>query len=714
MNKKILSSFILIFFLIKGLSNCLGNELNTPRTTKVAISEIVNLGDSESEYLIVLIDMLKLRISLEKDIEVVNIDLQEQQELYTKNVSRPTENQKQDSELEYLISGYYKIVNNNIVLNLVLFNRFNSETIYFSPKPFSSKELFSAMDDLSNEIVFEIITGSQWVNTKLVGVMCVDVQQDADKELRNLIAGLKYLVHLNLPSRYTSISPKNIEQVCSSEDQLQEAKKVKIDILVYADFQLEDDELVIVPHFYLPELQESFSMNPYRTLYKGDNYEDYNDFSLYLNKGLVSILNEDLTWNTTVFTQNQNQQYSEIIEILEKNRINNSLSNYQSIELVQEAIEMKPNKPESYYYYALIQKDQKEFKKAIDNFNMAIERNKKFKDAYIEKGKLLSEYGDKYGALYTYLTSLKYLDDNYIKFLVGETYFFIDSVKKCIEYLEKVEDIEEYATAIDYYLGKAYNDVANKHFTEGDFVSAYKYASKSYDYMNNKFAPLSLMLLISNETRKFELGDSLINIGIHKEIIKPTYYLDHARDLRTKKDSANNFYKPAIRHAIKYLNRYTMEIEDPRALAYQMLGSSYFRLLELDTAVYYYNIAQEKEPRYIVHYLNLAEVAIMAGQYEIAQNKLIEALEMNFSNPQSRGFELIVHYLLYVNATIQHQAGDQYVADIKNLLDRKEYWYLAWSFDTFIKWLEQQTFSKEIKTDIQDITAKIIQSEVRK
>ena len=687
----------------------------TQELITVVVNDIQSSSEEEARIAMSITESIKFRLSLEEQIELIEFDKEAQQDI--KKSTRSIEEIESPETAQFLISGRVQQLSSQksgdaLSLQVTLFNVISRKEFFISTKPFTPKELFKSLEQISEDIVQTLLKNSTTIDPKIAAVMCFRIVDKSSVSSEYLANELQQSVYYNLPQAYSAVSPREVAEVCDQSLSSDLANTLDADVLIDAEIYLSRDSLVITPYIFLASEQAKYSLVPYATRPGSYKYYDRSDFAHYLNNALNALLGEDGSWQTDAIQAESSEEYKEIIALLNDRYISNELSDYNSISLAQRAVELNSEGAEGFYYFGQIFREQDDPYAAIEYFSYAIELNNKYSEAYIAKGETHSSLGEYTQALSTYLQGHEQTATKELKYLIGETYYFLDELERCIEWLEKVKNWQVMQREIDYYLSSSYYTVGSDAFYSAEPESlpvAADYLAKALPIAKeSKYEVMHLLILTEGQLKNFRRCRNLIKQGLQEDFLRPTIYLDHARNLRTIEDpSTGGFDQAALREAIAGLKVYNSDHNDANAASYQLLGSSYFRLQELDSASHYYQKAIEYEPHYMGYKLDFAEVAIMNGQHELASQALDDALNLKSEGSRANGHRILIYYLKYCNDLLTGRPAKENMEKLERQLKAPGSKYLGWSFATFLRWLEQANINRNTKDDIQRLTQRL-------
>jgi len=697
MTKKLLLSLFVLF--------CISAFSSEPKI-KVVINDFVDLSDQASSNMKTVTDVIKYRISLEEKIELIELDPAQQQRMRRHSADQNLKNQN----IDYLISGDYQEIGGNISLHITLYNTTSRRSYFISHKPFKANELFLSLENITNDLVNSIYKNAQGLNMKAAAIICFK-PTDGDPSLQAIAEDIQYAVYYNLPSDYSALNFSVTAKFCGNQSLDEIAPLLpEADILITASLENAERESSVQPKFYIAELGEYFEPLPYKTTFsRGYANESPEKFSRYLNKALESIVMPDGSWQVEAIRSESEGSYRKIMSELELRYATDSLNDYASEMLAKKAISSKPRRAEPYFYLGLIYEKDRKVKEAIANYETAIDNDPDLKLAYDQLGNLFMDKGHYDRAIALFQKADERFDDILIKLNMGIAYYFLGEMEQCIDLLAGTEFPADRKQEADYYLGEAYQQLGSRYFYE-DYEKAIPYLEKALDYSESKYRIITLLVSAQNHLGRYTDSRKLMTDCLNKDWITEDFYLDQVEVLRDIKSPDGGFSEEALREAIKYLNTYLSLSEEKSPYPYQLLGSSHFRLSQLDSATYYYEMALDVDPESMANKLNLSEAAVMSGNYDIAETTLLKSLDDTFENARYRGYEVLIHYLLYVTHSLDGndaEAKDEF-EKIQTLLYDKNYKYLGWSFATFLRWLDAESIDAEKKEDIKNLTDQLV------
>ena len=244
-----------------------------------------------------------------------------------------------------------------------------------------------------------------------------------------------------------------------------------------------------------------------------------------------------------------------------------------------------------YYNIGVARNNLGFFKKAIKDYDKAIELSKNYKDAYYNRGVAKNNANLHKEAIEDYSK----VNWNKISF-IGNC-IMNNSIEELLNKAKESFENKDYDKAIEY--------IDKVIFYNGD----------SYDlYHNRGLAKLNLRLYeeaIKDFNRAIELGDynSYYERGLAK------FYMA--------------FYKEAIEDFNKVIE---LDKNDTASLAYNTIGLCKYNLNEFDEALKYYENAIEINPNLIIAYHNIALLKHSIGLDDEALSYLNKALEIDPDN----------------------------------------------------------------------------------
>ncbi len=659
------------------------NDLDNPRAS-----------ESDREIGVIIANLLRSRLGLESNIDVKKL----------KEVSKSDLELEKDSEsdVDFIISGNYRILDDNISIYLTAFQRIDRQSYYISPKPFKIDEIFKTIDPISKELISFINRAMPAASiSKSVAISCFS-HSSTDKEQKDLdfiVKDLEYSVYYNMPDPFKAVTLSRSSQSCNLQElsNLNEiSKKLNAEILVGSNITVEGNNFSILPTFYISEKDTSFTGSPFRTSLS-DSYQFANQYSNYVNKILNSIVDSQGNWTLPESVESGSEnRYRKILVEIKKRASDGQIDDYEFQTLVDQALELRPEKPDPYHYYGLIMKDINEYRKAISYFDMAISKDEKFVNAYLEKGAIQMDSERYVEALNTYkkIGNLE-KKNNDVNFNLGVTYFFLDSMQYCINALEKV-DLSFRREEKEYYLGNANYYLGFELYNNKDYKRALPYLEEAVKYVPDNFEFYAVLIFTEFYLGNFSQGANLLENVINEGWLSNSFYLDLAENLRSF-SVGGDYSIPHLKQAVKYLHRYIEVSDNISDRSYQIMGSTFFRWGMLDSATYYYKKALNENKTYTYHYLNFAEAALMTGDYSTVESTIEAVLNLKHKTKNENGALVVAYYLLYCSNLIQGKDESEYFELLNSYINNTSFNQI-WSYTTFKKWLE----SSEVRADIKE------------
>jgi protein O-mannosyl-transferase len=264
----------------------------------------------------------------------------------------------------------------------------------------------------------------------------------------------------------------------------------------------------------------------------------------------------------------------------------------------------------------LVYYKSKQYKKALDFFNKAIEIYSDNPDLYFNLGMTLKEMGSNDSALQKYRKAVKLKPDYAVAYSrIGQTLFCKKDYKNAIIEYQK-------ALAINAGIAEIYSDFGNVYFELKQYIQAKKYYSKALELNANLFEADFNLCVIIEKTGKINEAIDSYEKGIKKFQNKPQFANNTGSLLMKLKN-----YEKAEEYFLK-----AIEIESSFVDAHYNLAKLYQILRKNQKAIEHYKIIIKNKPEDIESH---HEMCALFGDL----NRLAEAEQcyntIISSNPES-------------------------------------------------------------------------------
>jgi tetratricopeptide (TPR) repeat protein len=129
----------------------------------------------------------------------------------------------------------------------------------------------------------------------------------------------------------------------------------------------------------------------------------------------------------------------------------------QSLKIIEEAIKDDPKDPEGYHLRGLYYANQKQYKKAIEDYNKAIELNPKYAEAYNSRGDVYRKLGEEKKAMMDYARGMAFGGKGYeAKLMQGIVLVEEKKYKEALESLNEAVKLKPKESDAHFHRGECY------------------------------------------------------------------------------------------------------------------------------------------------------------------------------------------------------------------------------------------------------------------
>lgn len=386
--------------------------------------------------------------------------------------------------------------------------------------------------------------------------------------------------------------------------------------------------------------------------------------------------------------------------LLLKSRIYYSMEDYNAaLDLVNEYLKGDDVAEEGHYFAALSNIKLSNYDAAKSALKKINKNSPTFKDVRFHMGVCLYGQDSIHKALDLFKEQ-KSIDPSAnpeVYAYAGTCYRILGNWAAAEENFVALYNSEPGNTTYKNYLRDFYDNYALELTTRNNDEEAYQYLMKSYHLTKNHES----LILAIEAILKLRKPDDVINAHIEKGLAdqvfdKSNIYYDLAEMCRYQVDSNNNFIPHYLNLATRFLKQHSENIAGKGNKAelstiYSRLGSTFFRLKNLDSAVYYYQKAKETDRENGINFFNLAEAQLMLLKPTEALKTLEEAKQKFLqSSKETNYYYLGLYYFYAIESKIL--LGADYSAEVNKLKEiikihaPGEKIFAVWSFRTFYNW----------------------------
>jgi tetratricopeptide (TPR) repeat protein len=664
---------------------CVGQQI------VVSVEPIENYSSYEDHDLRIgesLAEAIKLRLLFEEDIRV-----------------------SAEEDVDFTIYGYYEILQGEILIELAIDNNNQYESIFLDPVSVHRSNIYSAVDGLVNEVLENLHENAQIVNYKTVAILCYSAAPGSEIP-EEILLDLEFVSFFELPASLSPIHYGGEGEYCDAPNLNDVAMQLEyqgIDAVLRAEVSAHEGDLYISPILHVPTPDGGQSITP--VAFVSPDYEtefDAESFGQYLRSAFGGAVLANGDWGFEQYTTSTSSDVEDIFDVLRLEFEKDEPDVYTAYVLTQQALELAPERGESYHYLGMYHLFAFEYEYATEAFTIATTLDPLNKDSHLMLG-MLYEWSEEYGlAAEVYENAYSSLSDPEFLLPLGRAYFFIDDLEKCITWMVQAEEVhqdnEDVIRDVQSYLGASYSSLGHESYREAQYQKAIEYCSAASKYVYDDFDEFQVIMKSHNRLGNYTTSLELVDERVKAKLLPADFLIQFAQDLRSLKEEDGSFMIPALEQSITalelYITRVTEEGKAPIARCYQRLGSTYFRLKRLDEAIESYKIALDLDRDYLGHYLNLAEAAIMNDQFDLAASTMAETGDFKFDSPKLIGNEALIHFLDYVAQSLKGEDVSVAKSQLDGILNGKEYFYIEWSFKTFNTWLLGKDFDTALMEDI--------------
>lgn len=311
---------------------------------------------------------------------------------------------------------------------------------------------------------------------------------------------------------------------------------------------------------------------------------------------------------------------------------------------IEKAISINNQDPNLFFNRGLLNKEL-EPEKAFLDFDLCIQKDKNFIDAYIEKAFLFEDINEFENALKLYEKVLKldYINE-WIFCRLARTYRLLENYDKSEECIKKSLELKS-----DYSF--AFYEFAILKLDQNLFEEAFLHFDECIEYSPEPFfanfnSGLCCLEKCPQKSIEYFLASNQINpkdckTVFHiaktyenlKEISKAKLYFEKLVDLDPENEDnifdCLNFYKrqDLIDLAIEFLKNINSKLKN--ATFYNELGRIYHDLEQFDDAISSYKLALDIRPNFAVVYYNLSLIYKIQDEINLALDSINKSIELD-------------------------------------------------------------------------------------
>ena len=359
------------------------------------------------------------------------------------------------------------------------------------------------------------------------------------------------------------------------------------------------------------------------------------------------------------------------LKMLYSHELNYSL-HAQSISVIREELESKPDDARSYFLLGTIYADQEKYNQAIDNFKKCLSLDPKFHKASVALASAYRAGGQAQAALTEYLSLVESDPSAVLHNIVGALYFEKGDVTKSIQHFKKAIDLERTYEPAKKNLYKVYLGRGKQLVHDGKYSEAVAFLSDAIDLFPDKPEFYNSLGTAYIETGNFQKAISQYSEALR---INPAF-------MPAKKNMASCYNNQGVKYgqaglwdkSIEAYNEALKLVPDMKESGKNLSAAYWNRAVELSKtgkdkdAVKAYQQFLKRDPNNKEAHNNLGAAYFRMGNYEAAIAEFKSTLKLD---PNSKGIKdnLAIAYHKQGSVLLERKAYSQAAEKFEKGLD---------------------------------------------